>query len=192
MQKCMRNGIQPLLAQAYDPNIYYVRNKCLGGNVLRGIHQKPFGGTLSYDLLLWIDSDIVFSFEQLVQLIKRDKDIVAGHYLMQGGKQLAVVEDWDTDYFKANGTFRFMTPEDLAGKTDLFEVAYTGFGFVLMKYGVMESLDYPWFRPVNHDMGEISDFSSEDASMCCLLREKGFKIFVDPMVKVGHEKEAVL
>jgi hypothetical protein len=83
--------------------------------------------------------------------------------------------------------------EDIKDKKDPFEVVYTGFGFLLSKYGVFETLQYPWFRPLTQDISkDISDFSSEDVSFCQLIREKGFKIFIDPLVIVGHEKKKVL
>ena len=51
--------IQWLPAVGYSPNLYYVRNMCLGGDITRGIHQKPWDG-LDYDYMMWIDSDMVF------------------------------------------------------------------------------------------------------------------------------------
>jgi hypothetical protein len=41
-----------------------------------------------------------------------------------------------------------MTPADLAGKSELMPVSYTGFGFMLLKRGVFEAISYPCFRPV--------------------------------------------
>jgi len=193
LQKCLLNGIRPFLSRKYDPVVYYARNKCLGGSVLRGIGQKPFDGKVPYDYMMWIDSDIVFTFEQVMQLIKRDKQIVSGMYLMEGGKQFAMVKNWDMEFFRNNGCFQFLTPEDVSGQTDLIEVAYSGLGFMLVKNGVFESLEYPWFRPIMHNLGDnIVEFSSEDTSLCYMLREKGYKIYVDPMVKVGHEKVSIL
>jgi hypothetical protein len=36
------------------------------------------------------------------------------------------------------------------GKEDLIEVAYTGIGFMLIKKGVFERLEYPWFKPIEN------------------------------------------
>lgn len=191
MYACLSKGIMPLVSQAYDPVVFYARNKVLGGDVLKGKNQKPFQGTQEYDYLMWIDSDIMFSFSDFKKLLSWNKPIVAGVYLMADNKHYAVVKHWDKDYFVKNGSFKFETPESM-GK-ELTKVAYTGMGFMLMKKGVMESLEYPWFRPVMHDMtDEIQDFSSEDASVCWLLQEKGHDIYVDPSVRVGHEKELVI
>jgi hypothetical protein len=193
--QCPQHGIKPILIQDYDPVVYYARNKCLGGSVLRGGNQKPYDGKIDYDFMMWIDSDVLFTFDQFTKLINWNKEIVSGIYMMKDNEHFATVPEWNIDYFKQTGSFKFLTPADIVGKTDLMEVAYTGFGFMLMKKGVMETMDYPWFRPIMHDFsGEqgIIDFSSEDSSMCYLLREKGFKIFVDPTIRVGHEKTLVL
>lgn len=195
MMSCQSNGILPRLVRAYDPIVYFVRNKLLGGNVLSGRHQKPFQGQVDYDYLMWIDSDVLCNIKQVLQLVKRDQPIVSGLYMMADGVNFATVKDWDTEYFGKNGSFKFLTEEDTKGVTDLMEVAYTGFGFMLIKRGVFESLEYPWFRPVMHNLSagnaDVVDFSSEDSSVCWMLREKGYKIFVDPTVRVGHEKRKI-
>ena len=52
---CLKNGIKPVLSRKQSCNIYYVRNMCLGADVMRGKNQKPFDGKLDYDYLMWID-----------------------------------------------------------------------------------------------------------------------------------------
>jgi hypothetical protein len=141
---------------------------------------------------MWIDSDIVFNPDQFFKLIAWKKDIVSGIYMMEGGKFFASVQNWDEEYFKQHGSFQFMTPEDIKNKKDLIEVDYTGFGFLLAKYGIFESLEYPWFQPIFHTIGNARDFSAEDVSACRLLKEKGFHIYIDPAIRVGHEKKVIL
>ena len=134
LTSAMKNNIELKMSQAQDAVVYYVRNKALGGSVLRGVKQKPFDGKIPYDYMLWIDSDIVFSFDHFVRLINHNLDIVSGMYLMQGGTHFATVKNWDTQYFLKKGAFEFMTPADIQGKKDLIPVEYTGFGFILIKY----------------------------------------------------------
>lgn len=188
-----RFNMIPLLSNGVSSNVYYARSKCLGGDVLRGISQKPFNGQIDYDYLMWIDSDSVFTPEQFFQLFSHKKDIVSGMYLMTDCIHFTTVEKCDDDFFMKNGTYQFMTREDVEKKSELFEIDYTGMGFMLMKRGVMESLKYPWFRALDHVISaDIEDFSSEDASLCFRLRDNGYKIYVDPAVRVGHEKRKVL
>jgi len=189
---CKMNDIPHKISRAESSVVYFVRNKALGGDVLRGVDQKPFNGQLDYSHLMWIDNDIIFKPSDFQKLLDHDKDIVSGVYMMQGGRNLATVEKWDEDFFKKNGYFQFWTEDDINNREGLVEVDYTGFGFMLIKKGVFESLKYPWFRPIFHSIGNCTDFSSEDVSFCRLIKEQGYKIFVDPTIRVGHEKAVIL
>ena len=193
---CLQNGIQPIMSQHYSPLLYYVRNMCLGGNNISGVDQKPFQGEVDYDYIMWIDSDIVFSPDQLFKLIDNDKDIASGLYMMQDNTNYATVETWDNDFFKKNGHFQFIDREILSTKKKPFVVDYTGFGWMLMKKGVFESLQYPWFQPIwkeyEIDGKIIRDFTMEDVAFCHMIKEKGYDIWIDPTVVVGHEKMMVL
>jgi hypothetical protein len=189
---CLANGFKPLLSCRHSNNIYFVRNMCLWADVMRGPNQKPFDGKLDYQYLMWIDSDILFAPEQFARLLSHDKDIVSGLYLMEGGKQFATVKDWDEEFFKQHGYFQFLMPQDVAGKDGLLEVSYSGMGFMLVKKGVFEALEYPWFRPIEKRIGNMVDITMEDVAFALRAQEKGFKVFIDPMVKVGHEKGVVL
>jgi hypothetical protein len=186
------NNIQCILSRRQSNNIYFARNLCLGADMARGKNQKPFDGKVDYDFLMWIDSDIIFNPAQVVQLIKRDRDIISGLYLMEGNQYFATVQDWDEEYFKEKGFFKFLTPKDINGTTMPCEVAYTGLGFTLIKKGVFEKMEYPWFEPRKHEIGKMVDYSMEDVSFCLRSKELGFRVYIDPMVIVGHEKRVVL
>ena len=194
--QCLRNNINPILSPAYDPVVHYARNKCLGGSVLRGRYQKPFNGEIAYDYMLWIDSDVVYTFDHFKKLLSWNKQIVSGIYMMSDRVNFATVKNWDIDYFGKHGSFKFLTEADTKDVTGLIEVAYTGFGFMLIRRGILESLEYPWFQSIMHNLSvddkDVVDFSSEDSSICFMLRQKGYKIFVDPSVRVGHEKSFVI
>jgi len=184
--------IQYMISRKYSPVIYFSRTMCLGGDVLRGPKQRPFNGQLNYTHLMWIDSDVIFNPEQIITLMNHDKNIISGIYMMSDMRHFATIKKWDEEYFKKHGYFEFFTESDIKDRKELLEVDYTGFGFMLIKKGVFESLDYPWFQPKFYDFGTCRDFSSEDASFCKTIKEKGYKIFVDPTVRVGHEKLVVL
>ena len=94
---------------------------------------------------------------------------------------------------KKNGSFKFFMPADLVDRTEPIQVAYTGFGFLLIKHGVFESITYPWFEPHMVELGGgICDFASEDASFCNKVIDAGYAVHIDPTVKLGHEKSYVL
>ena len=176
------------LSQRYDSNVYYVRSKCLAADTRKGKNQPPFHGNLNYDYIMWIDSDIIFSTDDFEKLLSHQLDIVAGMYLMEGGQEYAIVKDWDEEEFKREGRFKFLTPADTFGKSEPFEVVYSGFGFMLIKRGVFETVEYPWFAPKFFEIGPCWDFCSEDVGFCLKAREAGFKIVIDPTITVRHEK----
>lgn len=191
-----KKNIDFKLVNSYTSNVYYVRNQCLGGQVLSGRDQKPFQGQ-PYDYTMWIDSDILYKQEDLDKLIAiaegypNQVDIVSGIYKMSDGKHYATVQNWDKDYFRKHGTFEFITDEEVAElkkAKQLVEVSYTGMGFILIRNGVFEKVGYPWFRPIYQEIDPAYDFTSEDVGFCLSAQEQDIKIWIDPTIRVGHEK----
>ena len=181
------------MSRRYDAVVYYARNKVAGGSVRNGPQQAPWAGEVDYDYMLWIDSDVVFRFEDFQALLRHKVDIAAGLYLMSDNARFAAVEHMDEDVFERAGEFEFLTPAALADREGLVKVDYSGFGFVLVRRGVFERLTYPWFRPVYFEApGGASDFTSEDVGFCLQARKAGIDVFIDPKVVVGHEKAVVL
>jgi hypothetical protein len=190
---CINNNINPILSNSYDSNVYYVRQKCLAPDVLKGKHQKPFDGKLDYDYLMWIDSDMVFTPEHFKALLDMNKDMASGIYKMADQVQYATVEKYNTQEYKDNGKFTFLNDEILTNKQNIFPVEYTGFGWMLIKKGVIESMEYPWFRPEWMNFGNgIEDFTSEDVGFCINVKKKGYKIYVNKKVHIGHEKSLIV
>ena len=190
--RCHAIGVNLVISRRYDAVVYYARNKVVGGDVRRGPKQAPWGGELDYDFMLWIDSDVIFRFEDFQALLKHNVDMVAGLYLMADNARFAAVEKMNEDTFKQNGEFEFLTPAKTAKHHGLIPVDYCGFGFVLVRRGVFEKVEYPWFRPIYIEMGECSDFTAEDVGFCMLAKKAGIQMMIDPNVVVGHEKHVVL
>jgi hypothetical protein len=189
---CVGDGHSIYVSCRQSCNIYYVRNLCLGGSVMRGPNQKPFNGEIDYDYTIWLDSDISFHYLQIKKLLSYGLDIISGLYLMDDSQSFATVRTWDKSYFKKHGTFQFLTPADIKGITTLIEVDYTGFGLIIIKKGVFESLDYPWFRPLWEEIGPARDFSMEDVGFCRMAQRRGYRVMIDPTVIVGHQKMRLL
>ena len=63
---------------------------------------------------------------------------------------------------------------------------------MLVKKGVFENMKYPWFQPIEKRIGDMVDFTMEDVAFCLRAKEKRFKIWIDPQVRVGHEKKITL
>ena len=194
--QCITAGMDIKISQHYSPSLYHVRNYCLGGNTLKGINQKPFQGNIEYDYIMWIDSDQIFTFDHFKKLLNANKDIVSGLYMMSDNTNYATIEKWDEEYYKIHGRFEFLNRESVAKKTDLFKADYTGFGWMLIKKGVFEKIEYPWFKPFwtefTMDDLVIRDFSFEDVAFCKDAQKNGFDIWIDPTAIVGHEKMMIL
>jgi hypothetical protein len=180
------NNIFYILSLATDNNIYYVRNRCLGGNVLRGKKQKPFQGEVDYTHLLWIDSDIIFKPSDFETLLKKDKNIIAGYYSLEDMVHSSVIQE------VKNGYQNFTKMKDLLSMIDPIPVDLSGMGFMLVKRGVFEKLTYPWFNPVLVEDGNLCDFCGDDASFCKRVIDMGETVWVDPTVRVGHMKRVAL
>ena len=173
-----------------------MRTKCLGASIERGVNQKPFDGKVDYDYILWIDSDMVFQPEDFFKLLEHDKDVVSGIYKMSDDVNYATVENMDEQFFEEWLYYPFLQDKDIeAKKGKLFKVDYQGMGFLLVKNGIFEEMKYPWFYPrllkwKNHP--NWADFPFDDVEFCMRARENGYDIFIDPKIRLGHEKVKIL
>lgn len=211
------SGINIHISQDYSSMVNFARCKCLGANVLNGPNQKPWDGKLDYDYQLWIDSDIVFNTEKFWQLCAmaiepspnvsmtgnseidalntEGKPIVSGWYATEDGSTAAVAHWLNEEEFRSNkGTMKHETVSTLSVRRKPFLVDYVGFGWVLIRKGVFENLEYPWFAPKlqTFESGTIQDMCGEDVSFCLDAKAKGFEIWCDPRIRVGHEKMRVI
>jgi hypothetical protein len=163
------------------------RESTIGGYDTSNIKMtQPCSGDFTYDKIMWIDSDITWEPVDFFKLYKSDKDIISGNYLMED-RHIPI-------YNQPRGG---MMPEDmLLSMKEPFKVAGAGFGFICVKYGVFEKMPRPWFGPVpvpnfNEETGEqTEDFIliGEDLSWCTKAISCGFDIWVDPNVRVTHQK----
>ena len=183
------------LSQHYLCNIYHSRTKCLGVSIERGVNQKPFDGKIFYDYILWIDSDMVFEPEDLFKLIDHDKDVISGMYKMSDDVNFATVENMDEEFFEQWMHYPFLNQKTIDQKEGkLFKADYTGMGFMLVKYGVFEKMKYPYFYPRKQEWPQYGweEFVWDDVEFCLRVKEAGFDVWVDPGVRLGHEKTKIL
>jgi len=175
------------ISQNHSSMVNFARCKVAGADVTKGKNQAPFGGR-DYDYMMWIDSDIFFRNEDFQALVDMDVDVASGWYNQPGGTS-PVVERMDDQYFEANGTYEFIKEEDMGKRENIFNADYIGFGWVLIKKGVFERMEYPWFAPKLRVLPNgIQDMCSEDVAWCMDAKKLEIPIWVDPKVRVGHEK----
>ena len=134
--------------------------------------------------LFWLDADIDFTPEDVAKVWNMQADIGVGVYAMKkrdkqwfaAWKDGALVKDLD----------QFKGPID---------VDYAGTGFMLIKRHVIEVLaaSVPKWQGANGEvpalfMTPITDgcLESEDYFFCRIAREAGYKIMMDPSVRLGH------
>jgi len=182
---CRAFGVEPQTNLAYTNVLHWVRNLCLGGKPGSTPNQKPFNGA-SYDYIMWIDSDMVFKPEQFMTLLARMNEnkkyqILAGIYKLEHGS-------WSFRYLPGDEKKKLME------KDKPFKVMFAGFGFMLMRRGVFEKLSYPWFFPsIEKGEGGALELMGDDYSFCQRVKkEANIDTWIDPQVRVGHEKSKIL
>ena len=146
-------------------NTVTARNSC--------VHEMLQG---DWTHLFFMDSDMVFPKGTLKKLLKHDKDIVGGFYVIKrndfhptvfalgqrpGGKYLT---EWVND-------FR--------------EVEAIATGCLLIKREVLEKIPAPWFEYV-WDEEAKGKMVTEDIIFCEKAKDIGYKVYCDGTIKCGH------
>lgn len=144
-------------------------------NFLDITNNKPLLGKATYDVMVWIDSDISWTPEDFLKLYRSDKDITSGVYLSD--QSVLMYTPSDKEHLK---------------ETEHIQITHAGFGFIAIKQGVFENTPRPWFQ-TEYTKTTIKDKEylipyGEDYSFCTKARKEGYKIFLDPTVKVTHHK----
>lgn len=177
-------GITVGWSSEYASHVADAREATLAGSKQNIIEEtRPFHGNLTYDKLMWIDSDINWNPEDVLKLYESDKDIISGAYLLGNGEVVAYPEMLKNGY----------SIDDVINKTEPEKIAAAGFGFICIKQGIFEQMSRPWFQQVmisTERNGEIFTFPllGEDLSWCERARQLGYDIWLDPTVRVIHNK----
>lgn len=181
-----------LIHRQEGANVYHIRNSLLLGNALAGQFQHPFVGppmNFDYDYILMVDSDMIFTYQDMMNLIDQEKDIISGIARIGDGLHWNASR-WDIHGLLNTGLLPFYTDEDLPKET--FETDVVGTAFMVIKRGVFEKIAYPWFVAHRYNLNGCTIESGEDIGFCFKARDAGFKVWVDPRVKIGHEKRRIL
>lgn len=195
-QSLRERGIEFLLKQKYSSMVHFARMGCLDGEVIFGEKQQPFQGRIPYDRMMWIDSDIDFKPEDFFKLLEEDRPIISGLYKMQnaqtGNEEYAAKILNETQYL----TDAFIAREGI--ENTVVPADFAGMGWMMIKRGVIESMDYPWFRSLTvreqreDMMYPTAELQSEDVFFCRRANALGHQCFLHTGCKVGHEKTIVL
>jgi hypothetical protein len=177
-----RAGLSWFFLNEQSSHVAIAREATVAGkdNWSNGRVTQPRNGEFTYNKLFWIDSDIQWGAPDFGALYYSDKDIISGCYLMA---------DRTTPIFM-NVLSPMLNESDLLKYQEPFKAQGVGFGFLCVKSGVFEAMERPWFSFVGgaeEELG-IKIILGEDIAWCVKARKAGFDIWVDPNVKVTHNK----
>lgn len=138
------------------------------------------------DYVLWLDSDMTFPpdmIERMLKHLENGKDIVTGVYYRRTKPYSPVLFseikcDGDDSSWKGFNDY----PSD-----ELFEIAGSGFGCVMMKAEVLTDMyveHHDWFSPIGH--------FGEDLSFFIRANELGYKTWCDPTIQCGHVGHVII
>ncbi|MDE2102018.1 MAG: hypothetical protein KGL39_32530 [Patescibacteria group bacterium] len=151
---------------------------CGGRNALADFVVK--GGHDDEDYVLWLDSDHIYSADSALRLVDQMEsnglEMVSAMYKQRPGRNLAHV--------RINGRVVERIPYD-PETHGLQDVDVVGFGFLLMKVGLLKRIVdryTPAFQWVRAEDG----IHGEDAYFCSLLKKEGVRICYDADVHVKH------
>lgn len=139
------------------------------------------------DFVLWIDSDMVFPADLMVNLMAdmEGRDIVGAVCHMRRPPFRPVI------YKKLRSG---MTPDenehemyDDYPRDGIFEAEGCGFGCVMMRTEVLKTIVDKF-----HDLFAPLPGYGEDLAFCIRARECGYRIHVDPRVQVGHKASTIV
>ena len=157
----------------------------------RSIVATHFLTETTADVLLWIDSDIVFEPKDAVEICEQamDYSVIGGLYMMRHAEQVSPAA-------------RVQEPMALEGRPRPVRADWVGTGFLAAHRRVFEALvqrddmvpcrsaDDPPFWPFYYPMMPERDGSrlwlGEDVSFCHRAREAGFEVYVNPAIQVTH------
>lgn len=188
----IHNNISADFRNVQSSNIYHIRDQILLQEKESGHKNvKPFGGE-HYDYFMFIDSDQVWDNNDIDTMIKTMEARPDIHILS------GVIKAGDGVYaqgFQNNkGTTYRLFDEWLDRLQDPFEVDFIGCGFVMIRRGVLEAHKWPWFgmpEIYTTDTGDNYSFG-EDVSFFFRCKKLGYKLYVHPKLKIGHEKTYIL
>ena len=145
-------------------------------------------GKYIYNKLFWIDSDIEWTPNDFMKLYNSKHDVISGLYALdQAGTVAAGLTN-------NRGALRRVNKVEFLLHDEPSEVGGVGFGFLCVKQGVFESIPRPWFLIGRMQWSEDNAMRvnvGEDYSWCGRAQQHGYKIMIDPTVKVKHHKETV-
>ena len=189
-----------LVACGDNSSIFHSRLRTLGLN--NEIH-KPFNNN-KYDYWVTIDYNMLFTPQQLIDLIDALKEhpVVSGLYKSEDAINYLAVKTLDNDYFAKNGSYKFLTQEDLDNwkketESKYMPIEFTGLSFFAVRQEVIQKLAYPYFNGdlltiKKEDNSEYKIVTGEDYNFCKNIRDAGYTIMLNTELRLGNAVNIVI
>lgn len=139
-----------------------------------------------YDYVLMVDNDTVLPKDALINLLEGGEDVVVGYYAHRTGDN---VFDGRTNMCKL-GEYNYTNQYKGSELKDLLKQGQTrvqihggGLGCALIKVGLFNRLEYPYFNWVNYESGYVL---SEDLYFAERCKDANVAMWCDTRVECGH------
>ena len=132
-----------------------------------------------YDYVLYVDSDMIFSPEDVERLLAHKVGICSGLYITRRGegKNVLYSEIITRRRFPPRAPKLIHDPQE----SGFGRVEGCGFGFVLIKTSVLKTM-FKYYKSLFEPFKGVG----EDIAFCLRARRCGFYTFADRDVKLGH------
>jgi len=132
--------------------------------------------------ILYLDDDMLFEKDALDRLLAHGKEIVGVNAYSRALPLSSTVGLMDKDG-------KYLEPEkhtewEMRIPEGLFECFSIGTGVLLIDMKVFDVIAKPWFKFDMHEEGYMKQ--GEDSWFCTEAKKKGYKIYCDPTLKIGH------
>lgn len=130
--------------------------------------------------ILFVDDDMEFPEDTLDELMEHGVEIVG-----VDSKSRKLPLSTTVGLLKDNELWALHNiPPFYKMPEELFEVYSIGMGVALIDMKIFDEIDQPWFAFKTHDSGLVLE--GEDSFMCQQARSKGYKVWCDPTIEIGH------
>jgi hypothetical protein len=172
---CLTHNIRPVLANVCESSFFIHKNHCLMCDMSKGPSQVPLKGEMEYDYVLWLSSSCLLqSSQHLERLMEMDKDVVSPSFVSSHSvNHMNFIQEVE---FDKDQSYSFESREDVEKMTkdnvEDVKVDYLEMKCTLMKKGVLEKIQYPWFS------GDQTNLTGE-VFFCRKCKEEEIDIYVD-------------
>jgi len=183
---CAQRNLTVKFMNGQSSLVHHARELTASGGSTKELDsaQTAPGKDLTYDTIVWIDSDISWTVEDFFRLVDSPYAVTTGAYLLNDGS--TTVHAWNfPGSIPAHAMLSMKEPT---------KIQSCGFGFIAMKQGVFEAMPRPWFSHefqkvgVDSKGGDVIDCLGEDISWCVKANRAKIDIWFDPRVLVTHNK----